>query len=388
MMEERYMENLYYIGQDLLYFAVALLGTQIIMWIAGKLIKDKEKKINFKTSWYNLIFSILFLLLYPQVGVILTVFNLLVLLFGIRFTVLKDKKVSDWGTGIIFILITVLNIFNGEYDKEWEFAIVGIAWLLFRFVIQKEKFWKFSKMGFFTLLSMIIGFIVYSFGYNYEFNTAHIITDEYEVKMDGMSADVSGYATPNSKVKTYLNGKEVTPAEKADEDGYFSFEANKPGKWTVKITKNGETDTDYNGVKASKKYKEKKAGLTKVRFMDSFAVMSDSLESLGVDEYNRWSEADDSGQGGSVNDLITQVQKEHKDDVLTATSKKIGLDESISELKNMNDKEYNQYSNYYNDMVTFYRTVLNPPAGYKDNFGDKFDDLRDRINNDFDEMSR
>lgn len=382
------MENLYYIGQDLLYFAVALLGTQIIMWIAGKLIKDKEKKINFKTSWYNLIFSILFLLLYPQVGVILTVFNLLVLLFGIRFTVLKDKKVSDWGTGIIFILITVLNIFNGEYDKEWEFAIVGIAWLLFRFVIQKEKFWKFSKMGFFTLLSMIIGFIVYSFGYNYEFNTAHIITDEYEVKMDGMSADVSGYATPNSKVKTYLNGKEVTPAEKADEDGYFSFEANKPGKWTVKITKNGETDTDYTVVKASKKYKEKKADLTKVRFMDSFAVMSDSLESLGVDEYNHWSEADDSGQGGSVNDLITQVQKEHKDDVLTATSKKVGLDESISELKNMNDKEYNQYSNYYNDMVTFYRTVLNPPAGYKDNFGDKFDDLRDRINNDFDEMSR
>lgn len=382
------MENLYYIGQDLLYFAVALLGTQIIMWIAGKLIKDKEKKINFKTSWYNLIFSILFLLLYPQVGVILTVFNLLVLLFGIRFTVLKDKKVSDWGTGIIFILITVLNIFNGEYDKEWEFAIVGIAWLLFRFVIQKEKFWKFSKMGFFTLLSMIIGFIVYSFDYNYEFNTAHIITDEYEVKMDGMSADVSGYATPNSKVKTYLNGKEVTTAEKADEDGYFSFEANKPGKWTVKITKNGEIDTDYTVVKASKKYKEKKADLTKVRFMDSFAVMSDSLESLGVDEYNRWSEADDSGQGGSVNDLITQVQKEHKDDVLTATSKKVGLDESISELKNMNDKEYNQYSNYYNDMVTFYRTVLNPPAGYKDNFGDKFDDLRDRINNDFDEMSR
>lgn len=382
------MENLYYIGQDLLYFAVALLGTQIIMWIAGKLIKDKEKKINFKTSWYNLIFSILFLLLYPQVGVILTVFNLLVLLFGIRFTVLKDKKVSDWDTGIIFILITVLNIFNGEYDKEWEFAIVGIAWLLFRFVIQKEKFWKFSKMGFFTLLSMIIGFIVYSFGYNYEFNTAHIITDEYEVKMDGMSADVSGYATPNSKVKTYLNGKEVTTAEKADEDGYFSFEANKPGKWAVKITKNGETDTDYTVVKASKKYKEKKADLTKVRFMDSFAVMSDSLESLGVDEYNRWSEADDSGQGGSVNDLITQVQKEHKDDVLTATSKKVGLDESISELKNMNDKEYNQYSNYYNDMVTFYRTVLNPPAGYKDNFGDKFDDLRDRINNDFDEMSR
>ena len=382
------MENLYYIGQDLLYFAVALLGTQIIMWIAGKLIKDKEKKINFKTSWYNLIFSILFLLLYPQVGVILTVFNLLVLLFGIRFTVLKDKKVSDWGTGIIFILITVLNIFNGEYDKEWEFAIVGIAWLLFRFVIQKEKFWKFSKMGFFTLLSMIIGFIVYSFGYNYEFNTAHIITDEYEVKMDGMSADVSGYATPNSKVKTYLNGKEVTPAEKADEDGYFSFEANKPGKWTVKITKNGETDTDYTVVKASKKYKEKKADLTKVRFMDSFAVMSDSLESLGVDEYNRWSEADDRGQGGSGNDLITQVQKEHKDDVLTATSKKVGFDQSISKKINMNDKEYNQYSNYYNDMVTFYRTVLNPPAGYKDNFGDKFDDLRDRINNDFDEMSR
>ncbi|MGK4077327.1 hypothetical protein AB0Y06_00665 [Ligilactobacillus salivarius] len=382
------MENLYYIGQDLLYFAVALLGTQIIMWIAGKLIKDKEKKINFKTSWYNLIFSILFLLLYPQVGVILTVFNLLVLLFGIRFTVLKDKKISDWGTGIIFILITILNIFNGEYDKEWEFAILGIAWLLFRFIIQKEKFWKFSKMGLLTLLSIVIGSIVYSLGYNYEFNTAHIITDEYEVKMDGMSADVSGYATPNSKVRTYLNGKEVTPAEKSDEDGYFSFEANEPGKWTVKITKNGETDTDYTVVKASKKYKEKKADEIKSDFADDYIDMFESLDSIGVDEYNRWSEADDSGEGGTVNDLIDQVQKEHASDYLMAVQRKGDLDDYVTKLKDMGSDDYEQYSDYYNDIATLYRTVTNPPSGYKDTFGDKFDNLRDKVSSDLDEMSR
>lgn len=59
MMEERYMENLYYIGQDLLYFAVALLGTQI-MWIAGKLIKDKEKKLILKPHGTILFFPFYF----------------------------------------------------------------------------------------------------------------------------------------------------------------------------------------------------------------------------------------------------------------------------------------------------------------------------------------
>lgn len=54
----------------------------------------------------------------------------------------------------------------------------------------------------------------------------------------------------------------------------------------------------------------------------------------------------------------------------------------------MNDSEYEKYNDYYNDMITYYRTVLNPPAGYKDTFGDKFDDLRDKITNDLNEMSR
>lgn len=381
------MDNLYYIGQNILNFAGSLLGTQIIIWVAGRLIKDEEKKNQFKLSWFNTIFSILMLLSSSSVGIFLVVFNLLVLLFGKRFTVLKDKNISDWGTGIIFILMTALNIFNGEYDYQWEFAVLGIVWLLFRFVIQRERFWKFSKMGLLTLLSMIIGFIIFSFGYNYEFETAHILTNEYEVKMDGMSADVSGYATPNSKVRVYINGEEDT-AEKSDEDGYFSFEAYRPGKWTVKVTKNGETDTDYTVVKPSKEYKEKHAANVKLNFAGIFNLMSEPLESIGVDEYNRWLEADENGTNVSVDDLITQVQKEHAKDVLTAVSKKSSLDKTIQELKNMNDSEYEKYNDYYNDMITYYRTVMNPPAGYKDTFGDKFDDLRDKITNDLNEMNR
>lgn len=320
--------------------------------------------------------------------IFLVVFNLLVLLFSKRFTILKDKNVSDWGTGIIFILMTALNIFNGEYDYQWEFAVLGIIWLLFRFVIQKEKFWKFSKMGLLTLLSMIIGLIVFSIGYINEFETAHILTDEYEVKMDGMSADVSGYATPNSKVRTYLNGSEVTPAEKSDKDGYFSFEANKPGKWTVKVTKNGETDTDYTVVKASKKYKEKKANEVKEDFKKGFSIIYYIAEDLGVDEYNRWLEVDESGTGGSVDDLIDQVQKEHESDISLAKVAKTGLDDNISQLKNMDIDDYEKYNDYYNDIVTLYRTVMNPPAGYKDTFGDKFDNLRDKVSSDLDEMDR
>ena len=382
------MDNLYYIGQNILNFAGSLLGTQIIMWVAGKLIKDDEKKNKFKLLWFNSIFSILMLLSSSTAGIFLVVFNLLVLLFGKRFTILKDKNVSDWGTGIIFILMTALNIFNGEYDYQWEFAVLGIIWLLFRFVIQKEKFWKFSKMGLLTLLSMIIGLIVFLIGYINEFETAHILTDEYEVKMDGMSADVSGYATPNSKVRTYLNGSEVTPAEKSDKDGYFSFEANKPGKWTVKVTKNGETDTDYTVVKASKKYKEKKANEVKEDFKKGFSIIYYIAEDLGVDEYNRWLEVDESGTGGSVDDLIDQVQKEHESDISLAKVAKTGLDDNISQLKNMDIDDYEKYNDYYNDIVTLYRTVMNPPAGYKDTFGDKFDNLRDKVSSDLDEMDR
>ena len=382
------MDNLYYIGQNILNFAGSLLGTQIIMWVASKLIKDEEKKNKFKLSWFNIIFSILMLLSSSVAGIFLVVFNLLVLLFGKRFTVLKDKHISDWGTGIIFILMTALNIFNGEYDYQWEFAVLGIVWLLFRFVIQKEKFWKFSKMGLLTFLSMIIGFIIFLLGYNYEFETAHILTDEYEVKMNGMSADVSGYATPNSKVRTYLNGSEVTPAEKSDKDGYFSFEANKPGKWTVKVTKNGETDTDYTVVKASKKYKEKKANEVKEDFKKGFSIIYYIAEDLGVDEYNRWLEVDESGTGGSVDDLIDQVQKEHESDISLAKVAKTGLDDNISQLKNMGVDDYEKYNDYYNDIVTLYRTVMNSPAGYKDTFGDKFDNLRDKVSSDLDEMDR
>lgn len=43
-MDEEYVDNLYSIGQNILYFTGSLLGTQIIMWLAGKLVKDDEKK--------------------------------------------------------------------------------------------------------------------------------------------------------------------------------------------------------------------------------------------------------------------------------------------------------------------------------------------------------
>lgn len=387
-MEEEYVDNLYSMGQNILYFTGSLLGTQIIMWLAGKLVKDDEKRNKFKSSGYNIIFSVLFLWFNTSLGIILLVFNVLVVLFGIRFTLLKDKKISDWGTGIILVLTTVLNIISGEYDKQWEFAVLGIAWLLFTVVFQNEKIWKFTRMGLFTLLSMVSGVVIYLVGYNYQFETAHILTAEYTTTMDGMSADVSGYATANAKVRTYLDGEEVKPAEESDEDGYFSFEANKPGKWVVKVTKNGKTDSDYTIVRPSKKYKDKKAKKIKEKFANAFAQMADSLEEIGVDEYNRWSDADASGTGGSVNDLIAQVQKEHGTDSTVAMLGKYNLNDYLKQLKNLESTDYDTYSDYYSDMLSYYRTVMNPPAGYKDNFGDKFDDLRDKITNDFDEMGR
>ena len=86
------MDNLYSMGQNILYFTGSLLGTQIIMWLAGKLVKDDEKRNKFKSSGYNIIFSVLFLWFNTSLGIILLVFNVLVVLFGIRFTLLKDKK--------------------------------------------------------------------------------------------------------------------------------------------------------------------------------------------------------------------------------------------------------------------------------------------------------
>lgn len=67
---------------------------------------------------------------------------------------------------------------------------------------------------------------------------------------------------------------------------------------------------------------------------------------------------------------------------------KYNLNDYLKQLKNLESTDYDTYSDYYSDMLSYYRTVMNPPAGYKDNFGDKFDDLRDKITNDFDEMGR
>lgn len=76
-MDEEYVDNLYSIGQNILYFTGSLLGTQIIMWLAGKLVKDDEKN-KFKSSGYNIIFSVLFLWFNTSLGIILLVFNVLI----------------------------------------------------------------------------------------------------------------------------------------------------------------------------------------------------------------------------------------------------------------------------------------------------------------------
>lgn len=109
-----------------------------------------------------------------------------------------------------------------------------------------------------------------------------VITENSSVNIGKKDVTVSGVANPNSKVKTYLDGEEVKPSEKADEDGNFSFQAETPGKWTVTVTKNGKTakaKTVVHKSKAWQKYQAKEgAKKAKKEFAEEYEEAFDKLD--------------------------------------------------------------------------------------------------------------
>lgn len=380
------MYTLYYVGNNILNFAVALLLVQLISYIKKRFLK----KPNIKNGWYNVILSLAILVFNQGVGFTALIVTLIVALIGIKKQTIRDKKISDWAFGLTIALAGLIEIGdtgNGYYGT-WIFVVIGGVWIWLTVFNKSSKILKLSPKMFYSLTLLLVGLIVFAIGDYSNKNTAHITTDNSSVDIGKKDVTVSGVATPNSRVKTYLDGEEVKPSEKTDEDGNFSFQAETPGKWTVAVTKNGTTakaKTVIHKSKAWQKYQAKEgAKKAKKEFAEEYEEAFDKLDSLGVKEYNKWAELDNAGGGGTIDDTLEQIQKDNKADVLLITMEISTLQDDVKKLQQAGDADADTYKSYYADIKKLEQTVLNPPAGEIDNFGDAFEDQRGTVNSNLD----
>lgn len=391
------MYNLYYSGTNLLVLGAALLVTWGITFLVTKRSK-KERTKQLVNNWQYVILAIILYIfnaiawftndanvLAGNLIVLVTIVNLV----GIKKPVVFEKQLNEWAAGISFILAGLMTVSNYSNWMYIEYSIIGILWIYFKIFYKKEIKVKYGFRGLMLSITIVTGIILYMFGSYVNTNTAHIRTNDYSVKLGKHSATISGYATPNAKVRTYLNGSEETPAEHADSDGYFEFTAQKPGKWVVKVTKNGKTDSDYTYVKKSaawKKYQAKIEADRAIRHFEAYyQEAAEAIDNIGVDEYNTWSNVNDSGVGGSIDSTLENVQEKHKKDLNTAKLDLILLQSELKVLEDSGNSDYDTYHQYYRDLKKFYNITVNPPAGDIDNFGDEYLDTRSSVSDDIDE---
>lgn len=392
------MYNLYYSGTNLLVLGAALLVTWGITFLVTKRSK-KERTKQLINNWQYAILAIILYVFYAfawfttdanvlagNLIVLVTIVNLI----GIKKPAIFEKRVNEWAVGLSFILAGLMIVFDYSSWIYIEYIIIGILWIYFKIFYKKEIKFKYGFRGLMLAITIVAGIILYLFGNYVNVNTAHIRTNDYSVKLGKRSAVVSGYATPNSKVRTYLNGSEETPAEHADSDGYFEFTAQKPGKWVVKVTKNGKTDSDYTYVKKSAAWKKHQAKIEADRvirhFEEYYQEAAEAIDNIGVDEYNTWSNENDSGVGGSIDSTLEKVQEKHKKDLNTAKLDLILLQSELKVLEDTGSSDYETYHQYYKDLKKFYIITVNPPAGDIDNFGNEYQDASLAVLDDIDEF--
>lgn len=379
------MYHLSDVGLALLEFGVTLLIAQALFFLTSKIAK---KDYSNKSNWFNFVLAILFTVFCCNdasyvAGIVLIIVMLVIAILGNKKAIVSEKRISDWVMGIGIAVVGICTA-GGLYPSMFTFVLLGAIWIYLLVFMKKDKLFKISKKNSLSCLAIVVGLIVYAIGNNANYNTAHVETSYASIKLGKKSATISGYATPDAKVKTYLDSEEITPAEKSDSDGYFEFNAEAPGKWTVKVTKNGKTATDYTVVEKSsawKKYQAKK-GSKEARedFAVAYADAFEKLDSLGVDEHNTWADADNEGTGGTIDDTLENIQKKNAKNILEVASDFSDMEKSLKRLRAGNANDYNEYRSYYTDIKKLESTVLNPPAGEIDNFTDDFEDQRNTVN--------
>lgn len=383
------MENLYYVGVNMANFALAVLVTQFIWYLIKRFSKSKKKDVTEQTPWYNVVLSVFVALFSGDralVGIFTLIVTLIIALIGIKRKGVQEKQISNWGFGITLCIIGLVGTMS--YYGMWIYIVIGTFWIWLTVYNKSQKFFRLTPKVFSSLILLAIGIIVFFVGNYYDKETAHIRTDDYSVKLGKKEATISGVATPNVKVKTYLDGEEITPSEETDSDGNFSFQAKTPGKWTVKVTKNGKTASDTTIVKKSQAWKDYQAkeGAEKAKeaFNEAYADAFSNLDSIGVEEYNAWADANNAGGGGTIDDTLKQVQKKNSKDIIAAYVNLSTLKDNLKKLQESGNSDADTYREYYTDIKKLQTTVLNPPAGDIDNFGDDFEDQRNTVNSNLD----
>lgn len=381
------MINLRYSGENIVAFAAALLLTQLIIWSLSKWGKNDKFKHAINNNWYNVVLSVVMFVIgsaidndsiyVGEVGILSLIVSLIIALIGIKKTVIAEKHISDWAIGIVMIIFGVGEVSFYSYPYI-EYIIIGIIWILITVFWKSKKVWKLSVKNSLGVFVAILGLIAVSVG-NYAMNnTAHIVTDNYSVKLGKKYAYVSGVATPNTKVYAYQDGYRID-SQKTDKDGYFSFKIEDPGKVTVKVSKNGNTDSDYTIVKTSPK---NDYTFLKERFISLYSSLGAAVEDLSSKEGDEWNDAiENSDDDFDVDATIESIEDKHSEDIknIALTTESLHkTDQKIQKNSYASESDKETIHDAYLDMKHFSDHATNIHGSY-DDFIDEHNDLDQKV---------
>lgn len=372
---------MYYIGSNIFAFSLAL----IFAFIVQLLIKKIKKGSHESSYSLNLYFAIGMILLsmtelgqndLALPGWLTLVVQVILFLINKKDDKVEKRDYYTWATGLISIISGIYVMIDYSTWSYCELVVLGILWIVVRVYLKEYKLWKLTSLRIYTTAVFVIGLIMWVVGYcDWNFS-AHVYTDESETYISKNTVELTGTATPDTKVKVYLDGERYDDVY-ADEDGYFSYEADTVGKYKFVVKYEGETDYDTTQVKASKAYKKRELKRVTKAFAINYRIAGVDIEDIGKEALDDWNNTDENPD--DIYDRILDKQKDKVDEIETAMS---DLKYQVNEIKSLDYDTYQEYKDYYEDLYNFKQAGLYP-VGTLDNVLDDYNDLDSKIASNF-----
>ncbi|KRM19273.1 hypothetical protein FC40_GL000355 [Ligilactobacillus hayakitensis DSM 18933 = JCM 14209] len=371
------MSDMYYIGSNIFAFSLAL----IFAFIVQLLIKKIKKGSHESSYSLNLYFAIGMILLsmtglggndLALPGWLTLVVQVILFLINKKDDKVEKRDYYTWATGLISIISGIYVMCDYSTWSYCELVVLGILWIVVRVYLKEYKLWKLTSLRIYTTAVFAIGLIMWVVGYcDWNFS-AHVYTDESETYISKKTVELTGTATPDTKVKVYLDGEHYDDVY-ADEDGYFSYKADTVGKYKFVVKYEGETDYDTTQVKASKAYKKRLLKRINTNFYNTYLTLGKDCEDFGNNALNTWDEGSE-----DPDSIYKRLQDENKDKIEKMQEKMWELQFNIKVIKSLDKEAYAEYKKYYEDMYKFYNVSIDP-AGSLDDVEDEFGDLDTQV---------
>lgn len=371
------MSDMYYIGSNIFAFSLAL----IFAFIVQLLIKKIKKGSHESSYSLNLYFAI-GMILWAMTGLgendlalpgwLTLVVQVILFLINKKDDKVEKRDYYTWATGLISIISGIYVMCDYSTWSYCELVVLGILWIVIRVYLKEYKLWKLTSLRIYTIAIFLIGLIMWIVGYSDWNFSAHVYTDESETYISKKTVELTGTATPDTKVKVYLDGQRYDDVY-ADEDGYFSYKADTVGKYKFVVKYEGETDYDTTQVKASKAYKKRELKRLNKNFYNTYLILGKDCEDFGNNALNAWDEGSE-----DPDSIYKRLQDENKDKIEKMQEKMWVLQFNIKAIKSLDKEAYAEYKKYYEDMYKFYNVSIDP-AGSFDDVQDEFGELDTQV---------